>query len=165
MKNLYFEQWCRKAVSRIVLVNDRITAGRELMGHIEERCQDFLEQGFDLEDAERKTLEAMGDPEEWSYLLGAVYRPFWYILQQKTRKILAVMLCITFFFMAMFFLQNEVLYVGYSKPVYVRYHPYKDTYIVDSIGRMERVFYAEPNENGFHRRLFPYTEAGSSVAR
>lgn len=154
MKNLIFERWCRKAVSRIVLVNDRIAAGRELMGHIEERCQDFLEQGFDLEDAEQKTLEAMGDPEELSYLLGAAYHPFWFILQQKTRKVLAVMLCITLFFMAMYFLRNDVLYVGYSKPTYIRYHPYKDTYIVDSIGTVERIFYEEPNEMVFSDGYF-----------
>lgn len=144
MGNLKFEVWCRKAVSRIVLPKDRVIAGRELMNHMEDRYQDFLEQGLPREEAERRTIEAMGEAGEIARQLRESYDPFWYLMKQRTRKILAVLLCGVVFGLMCFVLTNEILYLGYGSHIFNRYDPYEDTYVSDGIGRVQRVFYEEP---------------------
>ena len=59
MTNFRFLKWCRDAVSRIVLPQDRITVEQELMGHLEDGYEYFRKQGFTPDDAEMLTLDSM----------------------------------------------------------------------------------------------------------
>lgn len=145
MLNLRFEAWCRKAVARIALPKDRIVAGRELKDHMEDRYQGFLDSGMDPKEAEQRTIEAMGSAEEVARQLGAAYQPFWHLIQQRTKRVLIVMLCVAAFFLACFIMTNAAVFLGYAKPVYERYDPYNDTAVSDGIGKIQRVFYTEPN--------------------
>lgn len=145
MKHLRFQNWVRQAVSRIVLTQDRITAGRELMDHMEDRYQHYLDRGAAPADAECQAIASMGDPEALSHQLGAIHRPFWGLCLQYSRRILSVMLLLTVLCLGGRILAGYLFIGGYAQPVYSRYHPYRDTLISDATGQLHRTFYSQPD--------------------
>lgn len=144
MMRLKFETWVRRAVSRIVLPQDRITAGRELMDHMEDHYQDLLECNVEPETAAERTIAAMGDAGTVAEELGAIHRPFWGNVQRYSAKVLRVTAILTLFCMVGFLLARYFFLGGYEQPVYYRYDPYGVSYAFDNAGEMHRMRYSAP---------------------
>lgn len=72
-----FDWWCIHATQKIKYRPDRREVYCELYQHIEDRYQDFLEEGMDKEEAIQRTLQVMGSAEEIASQLAAIHRPFW----------------------------------------------------------------------------------------
>ncbi len=71
------EYWLRDAVKYVRFPPDRRRVQEELYSHMIARNRDFLEEGYSEEEADRRSTEAMGDPEEVGRALAAVHKPFW----------------------------------------------------------------------------------------
>lgn len=144
MIRVKFEPWIRKAVSRIVLPQDRIAAGRELMDHMEDHYQELLGSDISPKTAGELTVKAMGDAEPVAEELGLIHRPFWGMAQLYTGKVLRVVACLTLLCMGGFLLARYFFMGGYDFPTYYRYDPYKSTYAFNNAGQMERLLYTDP---------------------
>lgn len=146
MRNLRFQVWVRQAVSRIVLTQDRIRVGRELMDHMEDRYQNYLDQGTHPREAEALTISTMGNPEALSHQLGVLHRPFWGYCLIYSHRILAVLACLVLFCAGGRLLAEYFFIGGYQQPVYARYDPYRDTSISDHMGQLQRTCYLRPED-------------------
>lgn len=144
MIRLKFEPWVRRAVSRIILPQDRITAGRELMDHMEDHYQNLVEAELPPEFAAEQTLAAMGDANTVAEELGAIHRPFWGYLQMYSARVLRAVVCLTLVCMGGFLLARYFFLGGYDEPVYYRYDPYGAGRAFDNAGQMERLSYSAP---------------------
>lgn len=69
--------WCHAATILIRFGPDRKAVYNELLAHLEERRDAFMEQGLNEREASTKALEAMGDAYEIAPQLAAIHRPFW----------------------------------------------------------------------------------------
>lgn len=136
-----FKCWAEKAVSGIIFPPDREKVRIELLNHLYDHYDALVEQGFDKEEAQQKTIEAMGDALEIAPQLAAIHRPFWGYFLRATQVLLAVLACCAVI-TGIFFAWNT----AYSQPENNRYDPYEDTYISDEVGVTTRMFYAEPNQ-------------------
>lgn len=144
MNDLRFQAWVRRAVSRIVLTQDRIRAGRELLDHMEDNYRENLDQGIAPPEAESRTIAAMGDADTVAYQLGAVHRPFWGYFQTYSRRVLAVIACLTLLCFSGRIIAELFFTDGYEQPAYVRYDPYRDTSVYDGVCQLDRTFYSSP---------------------
>lgn len=157
MTNFRFLKWCRDAVSRIVLMQDRITVEQELMGHMEDRYDSLTRQGHSSETAEMLTLASMGNPEEVARELGLIHRPFWGHVVQTTHYLVIGMLCLTLLFGGLSFLKNFYFRPAFSNPSYGAYNPYTDTNASLYAGQAHRTFYSSPDcsfsEGGYTVKL------------
>lgn len=79
------QTWCDRACEQIRFKPDREAVRRELLGHMEDEWEALRASGLSGLEAERRTLEAMGDPEEVGKLLDRVHRPLlgWLWLASK----------------------------------------------------------------------------------
>ena len=77
MKDIAFTTWCSNAVSRIGFPPDRKAVQKELFAHMEDHYDDLISRGLSPEEAERRTVEAMGDAREVAGQLAQIHRPFW----------------------------------------------------------------------------------------
>lgn len=145
MTNFRFLKWCRDAVSRIVLMQDRITVERELMGHMEDRYDGLVRQGHTSDDAEMLTLTSMGNADEVARELGLIHRPFWGRAAQISRYVVIGVLCLTLVCGGLSFLKNFYFRPAFSAPVYGSYNPYTDTYASLHAGQAHRTFYTTPD--------------------
>ena len=144
MIRLKFEPWVRRAVSRIILPQDRITAERELMDHMEDRYQSLLDADVPKDAAVHRTIAAMGNADTVAEELGAVHRPFWGYLQIYSGRVLQIAACLTLFCLGGFLLARYFFLGGYEEPVYYRYDPYSNIRAFDNAGQMERLSYSTP---------------------
>lgn len=145
MMNLRFEAWIRRAVSLIVLPQDRVLAEMELMGHMEDRYQDNLERGVTPTEAERNTIDAMGDADDVAHRLGLIHLPFWTYCRMFSRRILLVTACLTLVCLFGRALAEFAFIDGYRQPTYFRYDPYRDTSVYDGASQLDRILYVQPN--------------------
>ena len=90
-----FKRWCWDAVCKIKYPPDRNEVYEELYLHMLDRYESLRAKGMTLSDAEKKTLEAMGDARELSVQLAAIHRPFWGYALSFIRVIAAIVLVIT----------------------------------------------------------------------
>lgn len=93
MEHWKLENWCFAAVEKIKYRPDRDAVYTELLQHLDDRCESFIEQGMHKDEAVRKTVEVMGDPGELSVQLAAIHRPFWgfaYSITKWLMRIVAV---------------------------------------------------------------------------
>ncbi|MBQ7801122.1 MAG: hypothetical protein IJ375_02220 [Oscillospiraceae bacterium] len=150
--NYSFKTWCLRAIAQIRFPPDQDAVMAELYAHMLDHYDALMEAGVGREEAERRTLEAMGSPEEIAPQLAAVHHPFWGWLLWGTRIALALILCAAVF-CAVPYLRNTF----YSGPDWNRYDPYEDTYISDEVGVTELVLRTEPDQSaesdGFHLTL------------
>ncbi|MBR4702572.1 MAG: hypothetical protein IKO91_01890 [Oscillospiraceae bacterium] len=88
------EYWLRDAVKYVRFPPDRRRVQEELYSHMIARNRDFLEEGYSEEEADRRSTEAMGDPEEVGRALAAVHRPFWgyFVLSLRIALVLALLI-------------------------------------------------------------------------
>lgn len=69
--------WLEKTLKYVPYPPDRKRVQNELYDHILQRIRLFSEEGYSDEEADRRTAEAMGDPDEVGRALAKEYRPFW----------------------------------------------------------------------------------------
>lgn len=69
------EQWAQEAVRQMRFVFDRAAVKQELLNHLEDRQQDYLDRGSPETEAEELALTAMGDPVETGKLLNEAHSP------------------------------------------------------------------------------------------
>ena len=155
--NRKFESWCLKAIAPIRCPPDQDAVMAELYAHMLDHYDALLEAGISREEAEQRTLAAMGSAEEIAPQLAAVHHPFWGWLLWGTRIVLVLILCA-----AVFFAVPYLRHASYFGPDWDRYSPYEDTYISDEVGVTERLFCAEPNQSA---EASGYTLALTRAAR
>lgn len=68
--------WLDEVVGQIRFVPDRKAVFEELTAHIQDRSDDLASRGYTREEAEARTLLAMGDPIEVGKQLDAVHKPW-----------------------------------------------------------------------------------------
>lgn len=145
MTNFRFFKWCRDAVSRIVLPQDRTPVEMELMGHLEDRYDYFRSMGYSPDDAEMLSLDSMGNPNEIARELGLIHRPFWGRTAKVTKILLIGILCLTLFAFGASLLKNFYFRPAFSFPAYESYNPYTSDSAVYSAGQAQRKVYTEPD--------------------
>ncbi len=144
MDTYKFEQWCNSAVSEIVFPPDRKEVAEELLGHLCDRCEALMAQGYDEDTACDRALEAMGDAEEIAPQLAAIHRPFWGYFLRATRILLILLLLITlpsFFDCIAGYRRFYVLPTSHRYDLY-----YENTHVSDEVGITTRVMYQEPRQ-------------------
>lgn len=144
MAKFRFFKWCRAAVSRIVLPQDRTPVEIELMGHLEDRYDYFRSLGYSVDDAEVLSLDSMGDPEEIARELGLIHRPFWGKTARITRLLLIALLILTLFTGFASLLKHYYFRHTFSNPTYEYYDPYSGEEANYQVGYAYRQFYSQP---------------------
>ena len=138
MKHWKLTKWCTEAVTKIKYPPDRRAVYDELRQHMDDRCEDFLEQGLSKEEAVDKVVNVMGDPHELAVQLAAIHRPFWGFACSITKGLMRIMAIVALI---------SILITGYRffhvKTTGVR----TDDAFRNSIPAHDRtrLFYAEPN--------------------
>lgn len=99
---IHFDDWCCRAVAQIRFKPDRKAVYQELKAHLEDHYDDLLAQGHSPEQAQRLTLEAMGDPEEIAPQLGAIHQP-WLGYIYRVVKWITIPVCILALFLLVAF--------------------------------------------------------------
>lgn len=86
-------EWLDEAVGQIRFVPDRKAVFEELVAHIQDRSDDMVSRGYSREEADDRTLRAMGDPVEVGKQLDAVHKPWlgWLWMVSRWLAILAVL--------------------------------------------------------------------------
>ena len=92
MNSKRFFAWCRTAVGKIWYKPDRDEVHKELYGHMLDRYDRLLEKGYTPEEAEEKTLRAMGDAEELALEMKKTHNTVWSKTIVITRWVIAVLL-------------------------------------------------------------------------
>ncbi len=143
-----FDWWCRCATIKIKYRPDRREVYCELYQHIEDRYQDFLEEGMDKEKAIQRTLQVMGSAEEIAPQLAAIHRPFWgYLYSLCKWGLIALLLVTVWKFVPWVTNFLEIHEPGWNIS---GYDIYKETYFeVKYDGKVldiwNRIYYAEPD--------------------
>lgn len=88
-------KWCYDATSLIRFRPDRKKVFKELYDHLEDRRDSLMEQGLSLEEANEKTLAAMGSATELAPELEAIHNPFWGYVLRGCKIALVVLLCLS----------------------------------------------------------------------
>ena len=66
---------------------------REILGHVEDRMEDFQRSGLDQGAAEVRAVAAMGEPEEIGDALNRQLSPFWLVLSRVSTACIALLCC------------------------------------------------------------------------
>ena len=127
MKHWRITYWCEDATRKIRYGPDREAVREELRQHLDDRSDSFLAQGMKEEEAVKKALEVMGDPDELSVILAQIHRPFWGFAYSISR-ILAIILVVSALVIGAANMIFSLTGKKYAQPVYNDYHPsYTDT--------------------------------------
>ena len=145
MAKFRFFKWCRDAVSRIVLPEDRVSVEVELMDHLQDRYDYYKKLGYSEEDAEILSLNSMGNSDEIARELGLIHRPFWGRTVRITRILLIAAFFLTIFFGWCSLMENFYADPAFSSPVYEFYDPYSGEEANYQTGWGYRQFYATPD--------------------
>lgn len=127
MKHWRITYWCEDATRKIRYGPDREAVREELRQHLDDRSDSFLAQGMKEEEAVKKALEVMGDPDELSVILAQIHRPFWGFAYSIS-KILAIVMAIVALVFIVWKTADKLWDPQYSQPYYSDYLPsYADT--------------------------------------
>ena len=139
----YIEQWCDTAVSYIRFKPDRPPVKQELMEHMQDKYDGYVEAGMVPAEAERQTIREMGSEYETGKLLNKIHKPYLGWLWRATQWALVLLLIVA--------LVNGIQWgkdIWYAEISYYTYDPYKDTsYEFEDGDRRERLLYLEPNSS------------------
>ncbi len=143
--NREFIYWCKDAISGIRYWKIRNKVFSELYEHLEDRYEHFLSKGYEPKEAEKKTLEAMGDPCELAPQLAAIHKPHWDYAAVVTRVLAWALVVVTLCRGVAYFCTEGV-------------HPYSgDVWDPFDEGGEECVAFVEPDiiyrESGYTFRL------------
>lgn len=141
MEHWKLENWCFEAVEKIKYRPDRDAVYNELLQHLDDRCESFIEQGMPKDEAVRKTVEVMGDAGELSVQLAAIHRPFWgfaYSITKWLMRIVAVIALIGI----LSYLFNNIIFHDVDTPKKEIIDAYYTRPTDPNVGRF---VYTEPN--------------------
>lgn len=127
--NLY--HWCEQAASRIKFKPDRKKVINELYDHAMERFEDLSSKGLDDDEAEKRTLESMGDAEALSFRLAVIHRPFWGYFMRTCQVLLIVILCLDIIPVWNYFDDLQLQ----DHPPFLDFDPYEPSSYGDDTGR------------------------------
>ena len=159
-----FTHWCWDAVKEIRYWKDRNKVYIELYEHLEDRYEDFIRRGYSEQEAEKKTLEAMGSATELAPQLAAIHKPHWAYAAIATRIIAGVLFfvclgqCIDFFLDQNFYdrkndpwdpyTEGGETRVAYVEPELTR-RASGYTFSVEKAA-LWRTYYSEPTDKGLY---------------
>ena len=138
--------WLDEAVGQIRFKPDRSAVFEELNAHIRDRSDDMVSRGYPREEADERTLLAMGDPVEVGKQLDAVHKPWLGWLWVVSRWLAVLALLIVFWSL----IWGEL----FSNWDFKRMHqnrmldPDIDVIVSESVGERRRTFYREDNGMG-----------------
>ena len=137
----YIEQWCDTAVSYIRFPPDRPAVRQELLEHMQDKYDGYVEEGMSPAQAESKVIKEMGSDRQTGLLLRKVHKPYLGWVWRATQWVLVLALILTVY--------NGIrwaadLYIS-DGPSYAGKDPYEDTSYETQSGSSERVLYLEPN--------------------
>lgn len=136
----YIEQWCNDVVSYIRFKPDRPAVKQELMEHMQDKYDGYIEEGFTPSEAEQKTIREMGSDRETGLLLRKIHKPYLGWLLRLTQWALAIVLIMA--------VVNGVEWgkdVFYDKIIYEYRDPFEMTRYETGYGdQYERLLYLEP---------------------
>ena len=81
------KSWVEDATKLIKFKDDRLRVQAELLDHIEDAKEAWLDAGYDDYEAGKKAVANMGDAAEVANNLADIYRPFWGRLWKLTKII------------------------------------------------------------------------------
>ena len=90
-----FEAYCQQVCLHVHCTHDHPLITAELTAHMEDRRDAFLRAGLSQEEAEQKTIKAMGDPVEVGRLMAKAHPIKWDILRAAAQ----VLLCLSLLFL------------------------------------------------------------------
>lgn len=135
--------WLDEAVGQIRFKPDRKAVFEELVAHIQDRSDDLVSRGYTREEADDRTLLAMGGPVEVGRQLDAVHKPWlgWLWKVSRWLAIIAVLVVLW-----------SLLWGGiFSNWDFKRPHqnrmldPETDMVYSETVGEIHRAFYREEN--------------------
>ena len=137
----YIEQWCDIAVSYIRFPPDRAPVKQELLEHMQDKCDGYVEQGLSRIEAEGRVTKEMGEPRETGLLLRRIHKPYLGWVWRATQWLLVLALILAVW--------NGVRWAGdlgiSDGPPILGRDPYETTSYEYDSGSGERVLYLEPD--------------------
>ena len=138
----YIEQWCDTAVSYIRFKPDRPPVKQELLEHMQDKYDGYLEEGMAPAEAERRTIREMGSEHETGKLLNKIHKPYLGWLWRATQWAIALMLILVVWngigWVADLHITDD-LAADYARDLY------GSAYYESDYGTSSRVLYLEPN--------------------
>ncbi len=118
-------RWAGAACGLIRFAPDREKVFDELMGHMDEAYQSYLDVGYTEEEAVAKVVERMGDAQAVAEQMRMIYRPFWGYMVSITR-ILRKIATVYLVFLLVTTLWGLFTTEGYNPDDYVLESPFLD---------------------------------------
>ena len=146
MEHLSFARWCETAVSGIRFKPDRARVYDELYAHLLDSFDALTETGAEKDEAETRSLAAMGSPDAVAEQLAQIHRPFWGYVLRAARWLLVISAVL-----AIFTLPRFIRNLGINS---IRTFSFEEDYFEqrewDRDGlHGEQVFYTEPMSRDF----------------
>ncbi|AFM01125.1 hypothetical protein Desde_2820 [Desulfitobacterium dehalogenans ATCC 51507] len=91
------DDFLRSVLSHVKFSFDKRAIHSELEGHLLDRIEEYLEQGYDEETAERLSVEGMGDPEEIGTELNKQHNPVIGWLWRLTHTAVVLLVAVNLF--------------------------------------------------------------------
>lgn len=132
--------WCELAASYIRFPPDRPAVEQELMEHLQDKVDDFMEHGMPQAEAERRAVQEMGEPRETGLLLRQIHKPYLGWVWKGTCWLVKILLLVVFAWtvVGIFDLRDT------DGLHFASYDPFAANYYESETSRSERVFYSEP---------------------
>lgn len=99
MSEMERQEFCDRVLAKVrhATPEEKAAIRAELNAHMEDHVAALLEAGYEEADTEKRTLAAMGDPEEIGAELNRDYPLGWLVLS-RVSLILTILICATFLF-------------------------------------------------------------------
>ena len=141
---LDFDFWCKEATQKIKYRPDRQDVYSELHQHLQDRYQDFIDQGMEPEEATQKALQVMGDAKELAPMLAAIHRPFWGYMYSLCKWVFFLSLIIMLYNLLPWLSSLSSIVNTEGHVTYIdKFNVYTDTEYEDDHSRWERILYQE----------------------
>lgn len=138
----YIEQWCDAAVSYIRFPPDRPPVRQELLEHMQDKYDGYIQESMAPAQAESRVTKEMGEARETGLLLRKIHKPYLGWVWRATQWVLVIALILAVY--------NGVqwardLYISDGPPLLGAKNWYETTTYEYDRGSSERVLYLEPN--------------------
>lgn len=137
----YIEQWCDAAVSYIRFPPDRAPVRQELLEHMQDKYDGYIQAGMAPAKAESRVIQEMGSDRETGLLLRQIHKPYLGWVWRATQWMLVIALILAVYHGIRW---TADLHISDGPPTMGR-DPYETTTYEHDFGRGERVLYLEPN--------------------
>lgn len=136
------KQWCELAASYIRFPPDRPAVEQELLEHLQDKVDNFMEHGMPQAEAERRAVQEMGEPRETGLLLRQIHKPYLGWVWKGTCWLVKILLLVVVILTVVWLVD-----VNDSEELYFNsYNPFDATHYESETASADRVFYAEPWE-------------------